>query len=234
LSLRTPEPAGSRQLGRIDVISGGAIAHGLVFALLRVPGLRAELRVFDDDVFDWPNLNRYLLGRRAGLEQRKADLLAASSRAGLRIEPVVQRFDDELAAQAGLADCVAVGVDHIPSRWVVQRFARGLVVVGATSHFEVVVSEHPPAAPCAGCLYRDDDADDGRPIPTVSFVSAFAGILQAYRLLGQAGVAPRQTRAAPFNLAGSDPLSELGVQPRPGCPVRCRASRHVASKLAKP
>ena len=39
IRLRMPEPTGSRDLGRLDVISAGAITHGMLFALLRVPGL---------------------------------------------------------------------------------------------------------------------------------------------------------------------------------------------------
>jgi hypothetical protein len=216
--LLVPEPMASRQIGQLDVISGGAITHGLLFALLRVPGVAADVRVFDDDVFDWPNLNRYLLGRRSWRGMNKAELLAAP---GLRIEAVPSRFDEELEAHTALADTVAVGVDDIPSRWRVQRVAPGHVVVGATSHFEVVVSEHPPGAVCARCLYPDGD-DDGRPIPTVSFVSAFAGILQAYRLLGNPPPSGRQTRAAPVNLAGAEPLIELGVRARPECEAGCR------------
>jgi molybdopterin/thiamine biosynthesis adenylyltransferase len=219
--LLVPEPKASRQIGQLDVISAGAITHGSLFALLRVPGVAADVRVFDDDVFDRPNLNRYLLGRRSWRGVNKAEQLATLSLPSLRIEAVPSRFDDELAEQTVLADTVAIGVDDIPSRWRVQRVAPGHVVVGATSHFEVVVSEHPPGAACARCLYPDGD-DDNRPIPTVSFVSAFAGILQAYRLLGNPPPSGRQTRAAPVNLAGAEPLVELGVSARPGCEAGCR------------
>lgn len=183
VSLRIAEPGAHTTIEQLDVISGGAITHGMLFALLRFPGLDADARVFDDDAFDWPNLNRYLLGRQSSQGENKADLLTAFSLPGLRISAVPSRFDDEVAATIALADTMAVGVDDIWSRWRVQRVAPGHVVVGATSHFEVVVSEHPPAAACARCLYPDGE-DDGRPIPTVSFVSAFAGILQAYRLNG--------------------------------------------------
>jgi molybdopterin/thiamine biosynthesis adenylyltransferase len=215
-----PEPRGNPSLGRLDVISAGAITHGMLFALLRVPGVDAALRVFDDDEFDWPNLNRYLLGRRSSRGENKAMLLAANSHGDLRIEAVPRRYDDNLATRAQLADRVAIGVDDIPSRWRAQRHAPGAVVVGATSHFEVVVSEHFPGTACAGCLYPDG-AGDGRPIPTVSFVSAFAGILQAYRLLDAPRREARQTRAAPVNLAGSELVSELGVMPRRGCSAGC-------------
>lgn len=214
------------ELGPLDVISAGAITNGMLFALLRVPGIAAELRIFDKDVFDWPNLNRYLLGRRSLLNQPKALLLERYATPTLQVEGVPARFDDELAGRLQLAPLVAVGVDDIPSRWRAQRAALGTVVVGGTSHFEVVVSEHPPGEPCAGCLYRDGE-DDGRPIPTVSFVSAFAGIMQAYCLLASAPTPKRparQFRAAPLNLAGSDPIVEFGVARRAVCPAQCRSS----------
>jgi hypothetical protein len=225
--LRLPEPKDPSALRSLDVISAGAITHGMLFALLRVSGLDVAVRIFDDDLFDWPNLNRYMLGRRSVLEAHKAALLADYSRPGLSIRPIRCLFDQDVASRVALAETVAVGVDDIPSRWRVQRVAPGRVVVGATSHFEVVVSEHLPGTPCAGCLYRNGE-DDGRPIPTVSFVSAFSGILQAYLLLSRSTGA-RQIRAAPVNLAGSEPLSELGVQRRRWCPVGCTRAQSVVT-----
>jgi hypothetical protein len=55
----------------------------------------------------------------------------------------------------------------------------------------------------------------------MSFVSAFAGILQAYRLICPRPMGGRQTRAAPVNLAGADPLIELGVSKRRECQTGC-------------
>jgi hypothetical protein len=221
--LAFPSPGVSVDLGRLDVISAGAITNGMLFALLRVPGICGALRIFDKDILNWANLNRYPLARQALLKQPKALVLERYATPTLQIDGVPACFDDQLAASLQLAPLVAVGVDDIPSRWRAQRTAPGTVVVGGTSHFEVVVSEHPPGEPCAGCLYRDGE-DDGQPIPTVSFVSTFAGILQAYRLLAGAPQRPeaRQTRAAPLNLAGSDPLVELGVARRAACPASCR------------
>ena len=54
---------------------------------------------------------------------------------------VARAYDDKLAPRVQLARRVAIGVDDIPSRWRAQRYAPGAVIVGATSHFEVVVSE---------------------------------------------------------------------------------------------
>ena len=219
--LLVPEPTACSQIGQLDVISGGAITHGSLFALLRVPGVAADVRVFDHDMFDWPEYQPVPAWETVVARGQQGGAAGSLFAAKPRIEAVPTCFDDELGAKTVLADTVAVGVDDIPSRWRVQRVAPGRVVVGATSHFEVVVSEHPPSAACARCLYPDGD-DDNRAIPTVSFVSAFAGILQAYRLLGNSPPSGRQTRAAPVNLAGAEPLIELGVSARPECEAGCR------------
>jgi hypothetical protein len=48
-----------------------------------------------------------------------------------------------------LAPSVVVGVDDIKSRWLVQSFQPEWLVVGATAHFLVIVSEHMKDMPCA-------------------------------------------------------------------------------------
>jgi hypothetical protein len=220
VALQVEPPTRSGDLGAIDVISAGAITQGMLFALLRIPDIAAQIRVFDKDTFDWPNLNRYPLGDQGLLKTVKVTLLENFATTDVSIAGIQAPFDEALAPTVTLAPLVMVGVDHIPSRWLVQHHALGTVLVGATSHFEVVVSEHPPGEPCAGCLYRDGE-DDGGEIPTVSFVSTFAGILQAHRLLRANSDPPRaaQLRAAPLNLAGSHPVMELGVTFRSDCPV---------------
>jgi hypothetical protein len=57
-------PSHTRQvadLGRFDLISGGAISHSLLYYLCRLPGVRGEGRIIDPDVFDISNGNRYML-----------------------------------------------------------------------------------------------------------------------------------------------------------------------------
>ncbi|MGA2321757.1 MAG: hypothetical protein ABSG95_13610 [Solirubrobacteraceae bacterium] len=223
MQLAVPRTTRTGDLGAIDVISAGAMTQGMLFALLRVPDISAQVRVFDDDLLDWPNLNRYPLARQALLEHPKAMLLERYSTSAIEISGIQARFDEHLAGLVKLQSLVAIGVDHIPSRWQAQAAAPGAVVVGATSHFEVVVSSHPAGEPCAGCFYQDD-GDDDRAIPTASFVSTFAGILQACRLLSQPSERPRAhlIRAAPLNLAGARPMVELGVARRTNCPAKCR------------
>ena len=56
-----------------------------------------------------------------------------------------------------LAARVVVGVDHIPSRWAVQDAGPEWLGIGATSHYELQVTEHPLGWPCARCLHPHDD-----------------------------------------------------------------------------
>jgi hypothetical protein len=220
ITLAVAEPALVRDLGALDVISAGAIAQWMLFALLRVPGLYGRLRFFDADTLGESNLNRYPLAHRDVLERAKVRVLEELS-GNLEISGVQMRFNERLAELAELAPTVAVGVDHVPSRWIAQAAAPGRVLVGATSHFEVVISDHPPGEPCAGCLYRDGE-DDGREIPTVSFISAFGGILLAQRLLADTGArGALHLRAWPLSLAGPRPLVERPVARRAGCPAGC-------------
>ena len=58
-------------LGPVDVISGGAITHALVFCLLRIPGLHADVRVVEAQAADISNVNRYALLRASVLQNQE-------------------------------------------------------------------------------------------------------------------------------------------------------------------
>jgi hypothetical protein len=216
-------------LGAVDVISGGAIVNGALFSLLRVPDLRADLRLIEDDAVSLDNLNRCGLFLRSNVEQAKARALARWGTDSFTIEPVIARFEPETADELlPLAERVLVGVDAIPSRWFVQANASGWLGVGATSHFGAMVSEHLPNMPCAGCLHPYDEPDDG-PLPTISFVSLVAGVVLAYRLLRTAitGEAREPSWIWPLALAERYGVIDLGLAPSPRCPVGCAASTTV-------
>jgi hypothetical protein len=221
-------PSRGLDVGAMDSISGGALATGALYLLLRVPQLRMTLRVIDADVAERTNLNRYLLLFEELLGSSKVAALSSFGTNEITIDGVERRFSDvALDELLPLAPRVLVGVDHIPSRWLAQTHAPGWLGVAATSHFEVVVSEHTPESPCAGCLHPHDPVDDGGEIPTISFVSAFSGFLLAHRLLRsvEAGPDPSQTLAYPLNLGGEKPIWDLPLPSRPDCPVRCEVSR---------
>jgi len=118
------------------------------------------------------------------------------------------------------APITLVGADDILVRHWVQTGQPEYLVVGATTHFEIVVSDHVPGAPCAGCVHpRATEAP--AVIPTVSFVSFWAGYLSAVRILehaaGYSFERDRQlTVAFPLQLNGS---STGPASLRPDCPV---------------
>lgn len=170
-------------LGRVDFISAGAIINASLYTLLR---LDAELcgRAIERKELDPPDLNRYLLalGRHLGLP--KVDILASVSRGRLEITGVEALYDEATRDQlAPLAPRVMVGVDHVPSRWLVQSEEPQTLIVGATEGFEALVSFHRPGLSCAGCLHPTRPPDEAtRTVPTIFFVSFFSGFFQALLL----------------------------------------------------
>jgi hypothetical protein len=213
-------------IGKVDVISSGAITNAVLFTLLRVNGLNGALRIFDDDHVSADNLNRCGLFGKDDIDNPKADVLAAQQTSHLKIEGERLRFEEATLREIGeLAPRVLVGVDHIPSRWFVQGLEPAWLGVGGTSHLAAIVSEHVSGEPCAGCLHpRDEDARG--PIPTISFVSAVAGILLAYRLLAasRGGQALKPWWITPMAFAEPHALLDLGCSANPACPVGCTAS----------
>lgn len=223
----TPIESVPVSLYRVDFVSGGAITNAAMFTLQRVTDFASAARVFDDDIVQASNLNRYpmLTLNDVGIEKVKA--LADAAPPGWTIEAVPMRLDATTIETAKpLAPHTLVGVDDIPSRWLIQRHAPDWVCVAGTSHFEVVVSEHVPGAPCAGCMHPHDDPGDDPLIPTASFVSMLGGILQAHRLVSHAAGQPPEPPviAWALGLDGEHGMLTIGQSPRADCPVRCAAS----------
>jgi hypothetical protein len=169
-----------RKIGTFDCISGGAIINAILYALARVPGVEGRARIIEHDTADTSNLNRYMLLLRSRLKERKARGLAAVlAGSGLSIEAVPERYEPgQLPSLLPLANSVLVGVDDIPTRWLVQRAGPDWLGVGATTHWSAMASFHRRGLGCAECLHPADDPGDA-PIPTVAFVSFWAGLLTA-------------------------------------------------------
>jgi len=214
-----------------DVVSGGAITTAMLFCLRRVPDLSADIRMIEPDTLELSNLNRYPLARRSDCGRLKAELLASFATPGLRVSPVPAKFRTASSGIIGrLASRVLVGVDDIAARWDVQRAAPGWVCVAGTSHLYALVTVHEPDDPCAGCAHPRDDNLAG-PIPTISFVSFWAGLVQARELLRRAAGVPASHPALniwPAGLYGPRALHGNGLTPRADCPVPCQASQAVA------
>jgi hypothetical protein len=223
-------------VGIVDVVSAGAITSAALYCLRRLVNVEGQLRVFDAGIFDLSNLNRYMFGRRSDVGQNKVDLLSGYGTSKLMIVGEPEMFSDEWAKeQELLSRTVLVGVDDIPSRWAVQRTGPLWCCVGATSHLWLaLVSTHSDGDPCAGCAHPTDSDVDGE-IPTISFVSIWAGIFQARALLLHAvGAVPEspQVLVAPAGLYGDYGILHVGLPPNSSCPVRCLASQKATSQAA--
>lgn len=209
-------------LGEFDCVSAGAIAHATLFALARIPGIRGACRVIDDDVSDLTNLNRNALLRRSRVGLRKVTDLGTQNLGNLRVTGLPTRLSVDGAQELSLASSLLVGVDHIPTRWVVQNARPSWLSIGATSHSMAMVSFHENGLGCARCLHPVDDDRNDDPIPTLSIVSHWAGLMLAEMFLGHcAGNAVPAIRQSTcfWPLRPEAGRWDAPVPRRPHCPV---------------
>lgn len=222
--------AGPFELGKLDLVSGGAIAHATLNTLLHLPEITAAIRIIEPECYDLSNLNRYMLLRRSECGLRKIDTLRSWQRPGVTLVGVAQAYTEATSEQLQpFAPQVMVGTDDIPARWAVQRAHPAWLGVGATSHFFTVTSSHTAGQACAGCLHPEDDPGGG-PIPTVSFVSYWAGLLLAIRLLrhnlGHAQMGSEQSIwCTPLRLDQARSYWPRPIPINPYCPVQCQNSK---------
>jgi hypothetical protein len=235
IDLRRYQVDGPAALGEIDAISGGAITNAALYTLLRIPAATAAIRVIEPETLEAPNLNRYTLARQSMIGWQKTQALTSFQTPRLRITGTSETFSEETVPDlAPLAPRLLVGVDHIPSRWAVQKAATSRwLCVGSSSHDFVLISVHPPGSACAGCVHTRDDEITGD-IPTISFVSFWAGLIQALELITHAaGGPPAWTRAThiwPFGLDNPRGIHPYAQHAITTCPVGCPASTaHTAA-----
>jgi hypothetical protein len=216
-------PAGTpcaTQLGSFDCVSGGAIVNAILYALTRIPNVAGSARVIEPECSDLSNLNRYMLLLRSRLKSPKAsDLAAICTAAGLSVEPIDERYDQDLAARIRFPTSVLVGVDDIPTRWLVQRAGPDWLGVGATTHWSAMSSFHEKGLGCAECLHPTDDPSDAL-IPTAAFVSFWAGLLTTAYFLrhlaeNPASESEQQIYLTPFR---AENVMRASVPLRNNCP----------------
>lgn len=214
-------------LGDVDFVSGGAITNAALYCLLRIPGVSGGARIIENTSSDCSNLNRYSLLRRSNVFEAKAETLLTLDSGGLNLQAAHVRYDERSAlALAPLAPRVLVGVDHIPTRWLVQGMQPRWLGVGATTHWNAMASFHAEDVACARCLHPRDDENDA-PIPTIAFVSFWSGLLlTAYLTRSAAGEKLTMGEQHVFLTPLRSESAWWGpVGRRPQCPVCSRASR---------
>ena len=226
---------GELDLGEVDIISAGAITQATLYALLRVPALRMRGRIFDDDMTATTNLNRNLLSVVGDVGSEKALLVASRCSPKFKFTPNHQRFSIEESRVQELARCILVGVDDIPSRWQIQRCASGVLIVSGTSHFSISSSCHIPGAPCCGCQHPVDDLGGPMTIPTISFVSFWAGLAMAVRLLRHSLGVPyppgqQHLWLTPLRMDQRHAALWSPVVAISSCPVGCASSRRISTE----
>jgi hypothetical protein len=124
-------------------VSGGAITNAVLFCLGRIPRVTGRGRIIEDATSDYSNLNRYGLLRRSQVFGRKVDTLIGINLGELRLQMAPVRYDECSADQlAPLGPRVLVGVDHIPTRWLVQLMQPRWLGIGATTHWGAMTSFH--------------------------------------------------------------------------------------------
>jgi hypothetical protein len=233
LDLSLYQVDGPVTLGEVDMISGGAITNAALYALLRMPALTAAIRIIEPDLLALANLNRYALALRSMVGWAKTRALGSFSTPGITITGSDEKFDEVTARHlAPIAQRLLVGVDHIPTRWAAQRAATGWICVGASSHDFAMVSVHPPRTPCAGCAHPRDEDVLGE-IPTISYISFWAGLIQALELIATSAprlpALARTTHIWPLGLENPHGIHQFSQAPTRRCPVGCRASTVLLS-----
>jgi len=223
-------PMAGFDLGEVDFVSAGAISQAALYALVRIPKIQIRARIFEHDVTEASNLNRNMLTLREDIGHAKVRVVARRC-PELIAGTIPARYGNGDVELEKLAPRVVVGVDDIPSRWQVQRRQPAWLVVGGTSHFNVSSSIHSLGEACSGCLHPIDEPGPNV-IPTVSFVSFWAGLITATRLLMEATGKPHSLRKqhlwlSPLRMDLPRAAMWSPVPPRRDCPVKCLASRSL-------
>jgi molybdopterin/thiamine biosynthesis adenylyltransferase len=216
------------ELDDLDVVSGGAITHALLFCLLRIPGLHTRARVIEQQRAELSNVNRYALLRASDDGSLKTDQLEGVAAAGVEIVGVPSLFtQDNREALLPFAERVVVGVDDVEARWWVQEEHPAWLAVGATGNHLAQLTVHVPGSPCAACIHAIPLPP--QTIPTISFVSFWAGLIQACALVS-GSARPRNVVVYPFGLGGHAGMTSFSPVPNLHCPIRCAASQELKDR----
>lgn len=222
-------PVPSSLPSTLDVVSAGAISQAALYALAQMPDLSINGRIFDADLTGASNLNRNMLSLRSDINKSKVVVVSDRLAPQLQFEPNNLRLGLNELQRTHLSTLVLVGVDDIPSRWAIQAAAKGWVGVGGTTHFNVSVSSHKADEPCSACLHNVDDPVV-RDLPTVAFVSFWAGLCTAVKLMKHCAEFPDRRQhlwLTPLRMDQENAAMWFPVPAFENCPAKCSSSQRV-------
>lgn len=208
-------------LGPMVVISAGAIAQMFLMTLAAQGGISADLTILDGDLAELSNVNRCPFVMIDELNVPKVDAVKQLVGGRLGVTPIARHLDEGTQRLVAPESTVIVGADDVAVRHLAQALQPIWLVIGATSHFLTLITEHPSDGACAGCAHHHL-GDDVRVIPTWSLISFWAGYLVALRTIARAvgmpyGAARRVTTFWPLH---PDAIFEHGLAFSSRCPVR--------------
>jgi hypothetical protein len=211
------------ELGDFDIISAGAVSNGFLYAMMRLPKVTGRGRAFDEDISEDGNRNRNMLLTPNHLRNPKIQVFEGLGR-GIEIKGLPRHF--VASDLPSLVPRVVVGVDDIPTRWLLAGAKTEWMGVGATTHFAAMASVHYPYAACAACLHPRDEVIEG-PTPTIAFVSFMSGLMVAGDFLRDVGraeakLASHYRYVVPLQMDGE---WHGNVAPVENCPAGCPASK---------
>lgn len=172
----------------LDLISLGAINSATLYTLCAIPGLKGNLILVEPQKLEISNLNRYLLtmAEDAILQKSKIEVARkfADNYLGVKSAFSVKYQELKNPRKAFGMDLTVVGVDNNESRWEIQKDLPKVLLCGGTEVSKIQISRHDNISEkaCLGCLYPKT-IESSQFIPTVSFISAFSGVLLAAEII---------------------------------------------------
>lgn len=161
LNLERGDAGAGQDVGAVDVgethlAGAGAIAHGTVWALARLPEVHGTLHTTDPETLDLGNLQRYVLASNADLGTIKVELLRrAFTQPRLRVEPHPKSWGAYLLDRGDWhLQRVLVALDSVDDRIAVQASLPRWIANAWTQTGDLGVSRHDFLnGACLACLY---------------------------------------------------------------------------------
>jgi hypothetical protein len=144
-------------LGDAYLAGLGAIGHGAMWALCRLPGLTGTLHAVDHDTVDLSNLQRYVMALQKDVDRPKSQLARGLLKRGsLRVPAHPMTWGDYVTSrQKRSFERVAVAMDNAADRIGLQASLPRWIVNAWTQELDLGISRHEfgNGNACLACLY---------------------------------------------------------------------------------